>query len=138
MTEDIRTRLTELIQEAEDAVSVGYRRHRPVQNAPPKAPAPSDSGATLHGPQSQPQSIEERQTALSELEQEVLVCTRCPLNEGRSNAVPGMGVLDPLVMVIGEGPGAQEDEQGKPFVGRAGQYLDKWLAAIDLFRDTNG
>jgi DNA polymerase len=46
-----------------------------------------------------------------------------------------MGVLDPLVMVIGEGPGAEEDRQGLPFVGRAGQYLDKWLAAIGLSRD---
>jgi DNA polymerase len=54
---------------------------------------------------------------------------------GRTNGVPGMGVLDPLVMVIGEGPGAQEDRQGLPFVGPAGQYLDKWLAAIGLSRD---
>ena len=124
MTEDVRTRLIELIQEAEDAISVGYRRHRPLPRARPQA------GLRRSGP-------EARQEALYNLEEEVRVCTRCPLNEGRSNAVPGMGVLDPLVMVIGEGPGAQEDQQGKPFVGRAGQYLDKWLAAIELFRDTN-
>ncbi|MFP4114420.1 MAG: uracil-DNA glycosylase [Spirochaetales bacterium] len=52
-------------------------------------------------------------------------------------AVPGDGVLDPLVMVIGEGPGADEDRRGLPFVGRAGQFLDKWLEAIDLDRNTN-
>jgi DNA polymerase len=46
-----------------------------------------------------------------------------------------MGVLDPLVMVIGEGPGGDEDRQGLPFVGRAGQYLDKWLEALGLSRD---
>jgi DNA polymerase len=46
-----------------------------------------------------------------------------------------MGVLDPLVMIIGEGPGAEEDRKGLPFVGRAGQYLDKWLQAIGLSRE---
>jgi DNA polymerase len=53
------------------------------------------------------------------------------------NAVPGQGVLDPLVMVVGEGPGADEDRRGLPFVGRAGQFLDRWLEAIDLDRNTN-
>lgn len=124
MTEDARTRLIELIQEAEDAISVGFRRHRSVPEA---VPAPEA--------QSQPAAVEERQKALYELEQEVLVCTRCPLNEGHTNAVPGMGVLDPLVMVIGEGPGAQEDEQGKPFVGRAGRLLDRMFAPVGLARD---
>ena len=64
-------------------------------------------------------------------------CGLCGLSETRRNAVPGMGVLDPLVMCIGEGPGAEEDAQGLPFVGPAGQYLDKWLEAIELSRDTN-
>jgi DNA polymerase len=48
--------------------------------------------------------------------------------------VPGYGVLDPLVMCIGEAPGRDEDLQGEPFVGKAGQYLDKWFAAIGLDR----
>ncbi|MFP4567147.1 MAG: uracil-DNA glycosylase, partial [Spirochaetaceae bacterium] len=52
-----------------------------------------------------------------------------------TTAVPGMGVLDPLVMIIGEGPGGEEDRKGLPFVGRAGQYLDKWLHAIGLSRE---
>ena len=51
--------------------------------------------------------------------------------------MPGMGVLDPLVMVVGEGPGAEEDRQGLPFVRAAGQFLDKWLAAVGLSRETN-
>ncbi|TVQ27971.1 MAG: uracil-DNA glycosylase [Spirochaetaceae bacterium] len=71
------------------------------------------------------------------LEERVRVCTRCALHEGRFNAVPGVGVLDPLVMVIGEGPGADEDRRGLPFVGRAGQFLDKWLEAIGLSRSSN-
>lgn len=78
-----------------------------------------------------------RRRRLAMLEERVRGCTRCPLHEGRMNAVPGQGVLDPFVMVIGEGPGADEDRRGLPFVGRAGQYLDKWLEAIDLDRKTN-
>ena len=46
-------------------------------------------------------------------------------------------MTEPRVMVIGEGPGADEDRSGRPFVGRAGQYLDRWLAAIDLDRKSN-
>ena len=65
-------------------------------------------------------------------------CTRCGLCKTRTNVVFGIGCKDrPLVMVIGEGPGENEDLQGIPFVGKAGQYLDKWLAAISLSRETN-
>lgn len=78
-----------------------------------------------------------RRRRLAMLEERVRGCTRCPLHEGRMNAVPGQGVLDPQVMVIGEGPGAEEDRRGLPFVGRAGQYLDKWLEAIELDRTKN-
>ena len=63
--------------------------------------------------------------------------TRCPLCQTRKNVVPGEGVPNPLVLVVGEGPGADEDEQGRPFVGRAGQLLDKMLFAINLSRDKN-
>ncbi len=65
-------------------------------------------------------------------------CTRCGLCKTRTNVVFGIGCQErPVVMVIGEGPGENEDLQGIPFVGKAGQYLDKWLAAISLSRDTN-
>ncbi len=74
---------------------------------------------------------------LGMLEERVRACTRCPLHEGRMHAVPGEGVLDPLVMVVGEGPGADEDRRGLPFVGKAGQFLDRWLDAISLSRRHN-
>ena len=64
-------------------------------------------------------------------------CTRCGLCQRRTNTVPGVGVEKPVVLVIGEGPGADEDARGEPFVGKAGQLLDKMLAAIQLSRQTN-
>lgn len=64
-------------------------------------------------------------------------CKLCRLCEKRTKSVPGTGSLSPQVMVIGEGPGADEDRLGLPFVGAAGQYLDKWLDAIELSRYRN-
>lgn len=64
-------------------------------------------------------------------------CRKCVLGTGRKNCVPGEGVSNPIVMIIGEGPGAEEDAKGRPFVGAAGQYLDKWLNAINLDRNVN-
>ena len=65
-------------------------------------------------------------------------CSRCGLCSTRTNVVFGTGCTDrPTVMVIGEGPGENEDLQGLPFVGRAGLFLDKWLSAISLSRDRN-
>lgn len=62
------------------------------------------------------------------------VCTHCRLSEGRTNVVFGSGSSVADVMIVGEGPGQQEDEQGVPFVGRSGQLLEKLLAEIDLDR----
>jgi uracil-DNA glycosylase len=64
-------------------------------------------------------------------------CTACRLASTRKNAVPGEGAASPAVLVVGEGPGAEEDETGRPFVGPAGQLLDKMLASIGLDRRTN-
>jgi DNA polymerase len=71
---------------------------------------------------------------------EIAACTCCGLCSTRTNAVPGEGMRQPLVMVIGEGPGADEDETGRPFVGRAGQLLDRMLDSkgrIGLSRNSN-
>ena len=73
----------------------------------------------------------------NELESKCLSCTACGLCSGRHNVVFGVGNRDAKVMFIGEGPGEQEDLQGEPFVGRAGQLLDKMLYAVDLDRNTN-
>ena len=74
---------------------------------------------------------------LQTLQQECLACQRCGLCQTRTNVVFGQGVPNAEVLFVGEGPGASEDEQGLPFVGRSGQLLDHYLEAIDLSREKN-
>ena len=74
---------------------------------------------------------------LNELYTKISRCTKCQLARTRNNVVPGEGVENPDVLVIGEGPGYEEDMSGRPFVGKAGILLDKMLAAIGLDRNKN-
>lgn len=74
--------------------------------------------------------------ALLSLNKEILTCTRCDLHRSRTQAVCGVGNLSADLLVIGEAPGVDEDRQGEPFVGRAGQLLTQMLRAIGLDRDT--
>ncbi|MBR1737673.1 MAG: uracil-DNA glycosylase [Firmicutes bacterium] len=69
-----------------------------------------------------------------ELERRCLSCNRCPLHKTRTNVVIGVGNRESDVLFVGEGPGYHEDMQGEPFVGAAGQLLDKMLAAINFDR----
>ena len=80
-------------------------------------------------------TAEERREALVELFKEVRDCTRCPLHETRTKAVFGAGNADADLMFVGEAPGAEEDRQGLPFVGRAGQLLNQMLEGIGLSRE---
>lgn len=75
-----------------------------------------------------------RPSGLKELEEEIRNCRKCRLAETRNNAAPGEGGNSMRVMLIGEGPGANEDRLGRPFVGRAGELLDKILTSIGLTR----
>ena len=68
------------------------------------------------------------------LVEEIMSCTRCELHRHRRNPVPGEGPLDARVMVVGEAPGRKEDEQGRPFVGPAGQLLNSLLELAGLSR----
>jgi uracil-DNA glycosylase family 4 len=77
----------------------------------------------------------ERRAALEEIADEVRVCTRCRLHETRTKAVPGEGDASTEVMFVGEGPGMNEDREGRPFVGRAGGLLVTLLGHIGWFRD---
>lgn len=75
--------------------------------------------------------------SLAELKEMTLQCTRCALRNGCNNVVFGEGNPRARLMLIGEGPGADEDRLGRPFVGRAGQLLDKILEAVGLERFTH-
>lgn len=79
---------------------------------------------------------ENRKEALAQLEAEVRRCTACPLHKGRTHAVPGDGPFDAQIMFIGEAPGFHEDQQGVPFVGAAGQFLNELLEQIGIDRAT--
>ncbi len=80
-------------------------------------------------------SAEQRRERLVALFNEVRDCRRCPLHETRTKAVFGAGDADAEVMFVGEAPGAEEDRQGLPFVGRAGQLLNQMLEEIGLSRE---
>jgi DNA polymerase len=119
----------------------GVRRlDRARAAGPPAAPVPPPR----HAPQTPqlfarakaaPESREARLAALETIAREVASCTRCRLCENRTRTVPGEGALDAPILFIGEGPGADEDRTGRPFVGRAGQLLDRMIAAIGLRRE---
>ncbi|OLE55655.1 MAG: hypothetical protein AUG51_01580 [Acidobacteria bacterium 13_1_20CM_3_53_8] len=72
---------------------------------------------------------------LEELAAQIRVCTRCPLHESRTLAVPGDGKFSAKVMIIGEAPGKEEDESGHPFVGSAGRFLNHVLEGTGLDRN---
>lgn len=76
-----------------------------------------------------------RIAALQEIEQQIHVCTRCALAATRTLAVPGHGDYQSVILFVGEGPGFEEDRQGKPFVGRSGQYLNEVLAGVGIRRE---
>jgi uracil-DNA glycosylase family 4 len=80
-------------------------------------------------------SAEQRRERLVDLYKEVSACTKCPLHETRTKAVFGAGNADAELMFVGEAPGADEDRQGLPFVGRAGQLLNQLLEEIGLSRE---
>jgi len=74
--------------------------------------------------------------SLEELANKAARCTACRLHEGRHSVVFGEGDPDAKLMIVGEGPGADEDRQGRPFVGRAGQLLDRILEAAGIPRSS--
>lgn len=107
----------------------------PIETVSEPAPAVSVSSQTIAPPPQEP--AVSSGMSLEAIYQKIARCTRCPLARTRTNVVPGVGVSNPMVLVLGEAPGADEDRTGIPFVGPAGQLLDRMLGAIRLSRDTN-
>lgn len=71
---------------------------------------------------------------LAQIAKEVAICTKCALHESRKKSVAGEGPADAEIMFIGEGPGFHENEQGRPFVGASGKFLEQLLAQAELTR----
>lgn len=132
------------------ALSTGMRLERPsgellerLRSASTAAPATSSSAAPEAAPSpaasvsAQNSAPDDKGETLETLREKALICARCVLSSTRKNVVFGQGVAKPLVLVVGEGPGAEEDNQGLPFVGASGQLLDKMLFSIGLDRRKN-
>jgi uracil-DNA glycosylase len=79
--------------------------------------------------------IQDKPAALKAIRADIGDCTRCRLHKGRTNLVFGVGNPNTELMFVGEGPGADEDAQGEPFVGRAGQLLNNMISAMGLKRE---
>jgi|SRR4051812_10268323 uracil-DNA glycosylase family 4 len=110
-----------------------YRRG----DAPPAESAPI-AVADLPSPKqvsSLPVVTGDKPAALKLIREDIGDCTRCRLSQQRTNIVFGVGNTDADIMFIGEGPGADEDAQGEPFVGRAGQLLNNMITAMGIKRE---
>jgi DNA polymerase len=141
MTAEQKTAAAEFLGLASGYLGSGYKKPSVEYSFADDAPtstlssstSASDASPLLPGEPLFNDSLE--QTAA-----DIKKCDRCPLCKTRKNTVPGEGVGHPLVMVIGEGPGADEDASGRPFVGRAGHLLDLMLYSkgqINLSREKN-
>ncbi|HLY99395.1 MAG TPA: uracil-DNA glycosylase [Candidatus Angelobacter sp.] len=91
-------------------------------------------------PESTPSSpslpvIQDKASALAAIREDIGDCTRCRLHQGRNKLVFGVGNMNAELMFVGEGPGADEDAQGEPFVGRGGQLLNNMISAMGLKRE---
>jgi DNA polymerase len=159
MTKQEKTAAAVFLDLADDYLAGAYRRSRGeyrFDDDPPVNAVPADlagSGLTPSGDTSaviktpaggaltgNGASAGSGGEGLEAVAGEVARCERCGLCTTRTNTVPGEGVNHPLVMVIGEGPGGDEDATGRPFVGRAGQLLDRMLDSrgkIGLSRTKN-
>jgi uracil-DNA glycosylase len=110
-----------------------------VAPAPPMPPPVADGppiGAQQYSPApAPPLCAEERAARLEQMRVECETCTRCALHQHRKQAVFARGNPNTDILIVGEGPGADEDEQGVPFVGKAGQLLDRMIDAMGYPRD---
>ncbi|MBL8443137.1 MAG: uracil-DNA glycosylase [Zoogloeaceae bacterium] len=132
---------------SEVVVEPGRRPSQPQPEQPrrPAEPKPGVSSPIVLAPVNSPTSQPPHDRRLvhiasldwDALENDIRACTACRLCESRQQAVPGIGDRNGAWMLVGEGPGAEEDRRGEPFVGAAGQLLDDMLGAIGLTRTKN-
>jgi uracil-DNA glycosylase family 4 len=115
---------------AETTSARAARTEHPSSEGPLPVPAPAAAA-----PSSAPLSPDERRRRLALIDDEVQQCTRCELHQGRTHTVFARGNPDTPLVFVGEGPGQEEDRTGQPFVGPAGQLLDKMVVAMGMARD---
>ena len=122
---------------ADAARAAQQRQDTPsFEGAPPRVEAPRAASLSPIVAEAVPAlSLEEKKTRLSLLCEEAKSCTACVLHEKRKQAVFSRGDPGSEICFVGEGPGAEEDALGEPFVGKAGQLLDKMIAGMGLQRD---
>ena len=109
--------------EMDEFFAAGFTIKR--EHAPPESQQQEEENAA---------AVAEAAAELEKIADEVRQCRKCPLGSLRTNAVPGEGNPDARILFVGESPGADEDAQGRPFVGRSGQLLDRIIAACGLKR----
>ncbi len=133
---DIAAALEQSLRTRRQVFGPSHRRaSREILNVLQAAPAPSPPPLPAPAP-AEPADLAGRSAKLAAIEAEVRVCRQCPhLAESRTRTVFGFGNPGASLMLIGEAPGAEEDRQGEPFVGPAGELLTKILGAMGLARD---
>ena len=136
MTAAEKTELARFLDLAGDVLSGGYSRGQPDYNFSDD-PASNNSDNTIPLQPGLPPETQGQHSKLDIIAAEIQKCRACALCKTRTQAVPGQGVNNPLVMVIGKAPGIPEDSQGHPFAGITGERLDKMLASIGLSRNSN-
>jgi len=126
-------RLKSLEMKSEPDIKKVIRQHAEIENFFTGGFAPKGRDAITQNMGTE--SFDENAAAeMEKLAEEVRLCCKCGLGQTRRNAVPGQGNPNARIVFIGEAPGADEDAQGLPFVGRAGRLLDKIIAAMGLKR----
>ncbi len=125
-------------------VAAAWLPRRGPESRPRQAPAAPSTASRVApakpGPTPPPRAARAGQASppsesLEQIAEEIAACTRCGLHAERNRTVPGVGRLQPDVLFIGEAPGAEEDAQGIPFVGRAGQLLTRMIEAMGYPRE---
>ena len=118
------------------SIAVRWKRALSLPCTPVADDTPiNDASINTAPPAKLPPVIGDKPAALKLIREDIGDCTRCRLHKGRTNLVFGVGNVNADLMFVGEGPGADEDAQGEPFVGRAGQLLNNMISAMGLKRE---
>jgi uracil-DNA glycosylase len=132
--QETRRALAARVQYYRDLGITDFYRRAPRELLQISQPSDASSDASPELPIVGQSAATDKIAALAEIRDDIGECTRCRLHKGRTNLVFGVGNPNAELMFVGEGPGADEDAQGEPFVGRAGQLLNNMISAMGLRR----